>query len=30
MPFIGMQALCLGWVYAFPDIALWLPRWIGW
>jgi tripartite ATP-independent transporter DctM subunit len=30
IPFIGMQAIGLGLLYAFPQIALWLPQAIGW
>ncbi|HUG76110.1 MAG TPA: TRAP transporter large permease subunit [Burkholderiales bacterium] len=30
IPFIGMQAIGLGLLYAFPQIALWLPNAIGW
>jgi TRAP-type mannitol/chloroaromatic compound transport system permease large subunit len=30
IPFIGMQALGLALVYSFPQIALWLPKVIGW
>jgi hypothetical protein len=30
IPFIGLQLLALVTVFAFPDIALWLPRAIGW
>lgn len=26
IPFVGIQALCLGIVIAFPDLATWLPR----
>jgi TRAP-type mannitol/chloroaromatic compound transport system permease large subunit len=25
-PFVGIQALCLGILMAFPQIALWLPN----
>jgi len=30
MPFIALQGVAIGLVYAFPQIALWLPRAIGW
>jgi tripartite ATP-independent transporter DctM subunit len=30
MPFIGIQALGLGLVMAFPGIATWLPEAVGW
>jgi tripartite ATP-independent transporter DctM subunit len=30
IPFIGMQLVGLGLVYFFPQIALWLPKAIGW
>jgi TRAP-type mannitol/chloroaromatic compound transport system permease large subunit len=30
IPFIGMQVVGLGLLYAFPQIALWLPKAIGW
>ncbi|MDT7838156.1 TRAP transporter large permease [Aquabacterium sp. OR-4] len=30
VPFIGLQALALTLVYCFPQIALWLPKAIGW
>ena len=30
IPFILMQALALVLVYAFPGLATWLPRAIGW
>ncbi len=30
MPFIGMQALGIVLVYFFPQLALWLPKVIGW
>lgn len=30
VPFIAMQALALALVFFFPQIALWLPRAIGW
>jgi len=30
IPFIGMQGLALVLVYAFPGLATWLPRAIGW
>ena len=26
IPFVGIQALCLGIIMAFPQIALWLPN----
>lgn len=30
MPFIGMQIVVIGLVMVFPEIALWLPKAIGW
>jgi len=30
MPFIGIQALGLGLVMAFPGLATWLPQAVGW
>jgi len=30
IPFVGMQALALVLVFFFPQIALWLPKAIGW
>ena len=30
VPFIGLQVLAIGLVYMFPQIALWLPKAIGW
>ncbi len=30
LPFIAMQALTLALVFLYPQIALWLPRAIGW
>ena len=30
LPFIGIQMLVIGLVMLFPDIALWLPKVIGW
>ena len=30
VPFIGLQLLTLGLVFLFPQIALWLPKAIGW
>lgn len=30
IPFIGLQAVALVIVYFFPQIALWLPKAIGW
>ncbi len=30
IPFVGMQVLALVLVFFFPEIALWLPRAIGW
>lgn len=30
IPFIGLQALGLALLYFFPQIALWLPKAIGW
>lgn len=30
LPFIGLQATALTLVYCFPQIALWLPKAIGW
>lgn len=30
VPFIAMQAVAVGIVFAFPQIALWLPQAIGW
>jgi len=30
MPFIGIQALGLGLVMAFPGLATWLPKAVGW
>lgn len=30
MPFIGLQALTLVLVFAYPSIATWLPKAIGW
>jgi len=30
IPFIGLQMLALILMFNFPDIALWLPRAIGW
>ena len=29
-PFVGMQLLALVIVFLVPDLALWLPRYIGW
>jgi len=30
VPFVGLQAIALILVFAFPEIATWLPRAIGW
>jgi TRAP-type mannitol/chloroaromatic compound transport system permease large subunit len=30
MPYIGLQAVAIGLVMAFPAIATWLPRAVGW
>ena len=30
VPFIAMQAVCLTLVFFYPQIALWLPKAIGW
>ena len=30
IPFIGMQVLAVVLVFLFPQIALWLPKVIGW
>ena len=30
MPFIAMQGVCLALVFFYPQIALWLPKAIGW
>ncbi|MFM7460248.1 MAG: TRAP transporter large permease subunit, partial [Burkholderiales bacterium] len=30
LPFIGMQVLAVALVFSFPQIALWLPKAIGW
>ncbi len=30
VPFIGMQAMALALVFFYPQIALWLPKAIGW
>ncbi|MBX6368342.1 MAG: TRAP transporter large permease subunit, partial [Rhodospirillales bacterium] len=30
IPFVGMQLLALVLVFLFPELALWLPRAIGW
>jgi len=30
VPFVGLQIIALVLVFVFPDIALWLPRAIGW
>jgi len=30
MPFVMMQILAVVLVYFFPQIALWLPKTIGW
>ncbi|MEX2128378.1 MAG: TRAP transporter large permease subunit [Xanthobacteraceae bacterium] len=30
VPFVGLQVVALVLVFIFPDIALWLPRAIGW
>ena len=30
IPFVGMQVLALALVFAFPGIATWLPKAIGW
>ena len=30
IPFIGMQVVAVVLIFFFPQIALWLPRTIGW
>jgi TRAP-type mannitol/chloroaromatic compound transport system permease large subunit len=30
IPFVGMQILALVLVFAFPGLATWLPKAIGW
>jgi len=30
VPFVGLQAIALILIFAFPEIATWLPRAIGW
>jgi tripartite ATP-independent transporter DctM subunit len=30
IPFVGMQVVALALVFLFPQLALWLPRTIGW
>jgi TRAP-type mannitol/chloroaromatic compound transport system permease large subunit len=30
LPFVAMQILAIVLVYSFPQIALWLPKAIGW
>jgi TRAP-type C4-dicarboxylate transport system permease large subunit len=30
LPFIALQVMGLALVYFFPQIALWLPKAIGW
>jgi len=30
VPFIAMQAVTLALVFFYPQIALWLPKAIGW
>jgi TRAP-type mannitol/chloroaromatic compound transport system permease large subunit len=30
IPFVGMQLIALLLVFLFPELALWLPRAIGW
>jgi len=30
VPFVGMQAVTLALVFFYPQIALWLPKAIGW
>lgn len=30
VPFVGLQVVALVVVFLFPDLALWLPRYIGW
>ena len=30
LPFIGLQAATLALVFFYPQIALWLPKAIGW
>jgi TRAP-type mannitol/chloroaromatic compound transport system permease large subunit len=30
LPFVGMQILAVGLVFAFPALATWLPDAIGW
>jgi tripartite ATP-independent transporter DctM subunit len=30
MPFIAMQGVCLALIFFYPQIALWLPKAIGW
>ena len=30
VPFVGMQLIALVLVFMFPQLALWLPRAIGW
>jgi tripartite ATP-independent transporter DctM subunit len=30
LPFVALQILAVATVFAFPDLALWLPRTLGW
>lgn len=30
LPFVGLQLLAVAAVFTWPDLALWLPRAIGW
>ncbi|MGN2393698.1 C4-dicarboxylate ABC transporter, partial [Pelomicrobium sp. G1] len=30
IPFIGVQIVGLALLMLFPDVATWLPRYIGW
>jgi len=30
VPFVAMQMLAVALVFLFPQLALWLPRAIGW
>jgi TRAP-type mannitol/chloroaromatic compound transport system permease large subunit len=30
LPFVALQMVAIGLVYAFPAIATWLPKAIGW
>jgi TRAP-type mannitol/chloroaromatic compound transport system permease large subunit len=30
VPFIGLQVFAIGLIYMYPQIALWLPKAIGW